>query len=143
MGIFFISVLSWALIPGLSRAQTSGLCSHLPPGRFCVLQNRGHPCHFSLAGRRQGQGTLKGQAGLDFITRLGSDRGPLPLTACSLLPSYRPPGICWGFSSYGETGETWERRRGCKPAPGVGGNLTQKHGCKRSLFNQKCAAEMY
>ena len=38
LDIFFTSVLSWALIPELSRAQMSGLCNHQQSGLFCFLE---------------------------------------------------------------------------------------------------------
>ena len=150
LDIFFTSVLSWALIPELSRAQMSGLCNHQQSGLFCFLEllEQRVPLPRHPGGTQAGSGggcTLKGKAGLDF-TCLGGDRDARHVHC---FPLMHFQGICWCFSPYAE-GEKEvgrcqprERRMGSNAASCVRDNLTQQQGHKHTLFNQMLAAEIY
>lgn len=79
MDYFIIPVLSWALIPELSRAQTSSLCNRQGSGSLFPGDARtGYHRHFILAEARQGRGTLKGKAGVELhISGVGrGDKDP-------------------------------------------------------------------
>lgn len=85
-------MLSWALIPELSRAQTNGLCNQQGSGFVSwSCCNGGYHCHFTLVESRQGQGTSKWKAGVGItcltwgeVTRKPQARMPCVFIACLL-----------------------------------------------------------
>ena len=96
LDIFFIPVLSRALIPDFSRAQTSGLCSGQQSGRSCFLELLGQrvPQPLHPAEPRPGRGTSKGKRGL---TPHVGEEGTLHVHCLPLTPGQ---GFRWCFSPF-------------------------------------------
>lgn len=109
MDIFFIPVLSWALIPDFSGAQTSGLCSGRQSGLFWFLELLEQrvllPLH--LAEPRQVRELRSGRLEVTPLVGRGTTRTHQPgRPAHSWLPSDALPVVLLAFLLL------YKRRRG-------------------------------